>query len=147
MARSFTERLQLSTIALTHALTYALAVTAAVTAGALVLGVLTGGGLVHTKIYLFVAGWIVMAYAVVRLWPSDPSDLLRKSGSVDPTGNTIAADAARTRFQEIVNELPPVRWLPPPRPWLRLTDESKLFLGSLLILLTSFLMEVLFGIA
>ena len=147
MDRSFGERLQLRTIALTHALTYALAVAGVATAGALVIGVVTGGGLVHTKIALFVVGWLVMGYAVVRLWPSEPGDLQGNSGSVDPTGETITSDAAKTRFQELVNELPPVRWLPPPRPWLQLTDEFKLFLGSLMILLASFLMETVFGVA
>jgi len=147
MTRPLGERLQLSAIALTHAVTYALAVAGVATIGSLVFGAASGGGLVHTKIVLFVAGWLVMAYAVVRLWPSDPSDLQEKSGSVDPTGETIAADAARTRFQELVNQLPPVRWLPPPRPWLQFTDEFKLFLGSLLILLASFLLETVFGVA
>jgi len=141
------ERLRLCTIALTHALTYALAVTALATFGALVLGLLSGGGVVHSKIFLFVAGWLMMGYAVVRLWPSDPSEVGRKSGSVDPTGETITESGARTRFQEVVNQLPPVRWLPPPRPSLQLADESKLLLGSLLVLLTSFLMETAFGVA
>lgn len=147
MNRPFSERLQLSTIALTHALTYALAVTALATLGALVLGVLSGGGVVHSKIFLFVGGWLLMGYAVVRLWPSDPSEVGRTSGSVDPTGETIADAGASSRFQSAVNQLPPVRWLPPPPPSLQVADESKLFLGSLLVLLTSFLMETALGVA
>lgn len=147
MNRPFSERLQLSSIALAHAVTYAIAVAVLTTFGALVLGTASGGGAVHAKIFLFVAGWLLMGYAVVRLWPSDPSDVQRNSGSLDPTGETIAESGARTRFQSIVNQLPPVRWLPPPPPSLQLADESKLFLGSLLVLLTSFLMETTFGVA
>lgn len=146
MERPFPERLRLSAIALTHGLTYALAVAAVATAGALVLGLISGGGLVHTKIFLFVSGWLLMGYAVVRLWPSDPSEVSKRSGSVDPTGETIGAVDSGTRFQQTVDRLPPVRWLPQPSPGLQLTDGAKLFLGSVMVLLTSFLMETVFGV-
>lgn len=147
MDRPLTERLRLNALVLTYAVVYALAVTLLATVATIVLGVATGGGLVRAKILLFVVGWVLMAYAVVRLWPRRPSDVGRGSPSPsDPTSGAIPADGVRTRFQAAVRRLP-ARWLPVPPPERRVTDEGQLFIASLLVLLTSFLMEVVFGIA
>lgn len=150
------DRLRLNAIALTHALTYAALVAVASTAVSFVLGVASGGGAVRAKIFLFVIGWILMAYAVVRLWPSDPDAYRKKDPSelrnkkvgsaTDPTPDSIPAEESHSRFQQTVHQMPPVRWLPRPTPAHRLTTEAKLFLGSVFVLLTSFLMEVVFGV-
>lgn len=147
MDGSLAERLQLNALIVTYAFVYALSVTVLATIGALILGVATGGGLVRTKILLFVVGWVLMAYAVIRLWPRRPSDVADNSaGPSEPGPATIPADGARTRFQAAIRRIP-ARWLPLPPPERRITSEGKLFLASLLVLLTSFLMETVFGVA
>lgn len=151
------ERVRLNAIALTHAIVYAVLVAVVSTLGALVLGVASGGGLVAAKIILFLVGWLLMAYAVFRLWPSDaseyrtqdPSEIRKKkanAGSKGSTPDSIPAEETQTRFQTIVRQLPPVRWLPHPTPTHRFTTEAKLFIGSVFVLLTSFGMEVVLGV-
>jgi hypothetical protein len=147
MDESLSSRLRIATLAFAYALVYALAVTALATAGALVLGIATGGGLVRAKIFLFVAGWAMMAYAVVRLWPKNPSDVGGSAEPIDPGSGTIPATGPESRFQATLRDLPPARWLPALPPEQRITVPGKLFLGSLLVLLTSFLMETVFGVA
>lgn len=151
------ERLRLNAIALTHALTYAISLTVAAILVSFVLGIASGGGIVASKIALFLIGWLLMAYALFRLWPSDaseyrtqdPSEIRQEkanAGSDDVTPDSIPADSTESRFQQTVYSLPPVRWLPQPSPSHRLGDEVKLFLGSVFVLLSSFLMEVVFGV-
>jgi len=155
--RSVRDRLRLNAIALAHALVYAVTLTATVTLGMVALGIASGGGFVRGKRLLFVAGWVLMAYATVRLWPSKPSDIemtragdtsgTKDAGSIDPTGETIPAIQARSRFQRFVYALPPIRWLPIPPYERRFTDEAKVFLASLLVLAASYVMETVFGVA
>jgi len=121
------------------ALTYAVGVTLGVTLIALVVGIASGGGFVRAKILLFVAGWILLSYATVRLWPRSPED-------VSETRDPLPEAADSTRFQAFVQALPPLRWMRPPPPGDRLQPPLKLFLGSLLILFGSFLMETAFGV-
>lgn len=154
--RSIAERLELNAIALAHGLVYALTLTAVVTLAMVILGIAGGGGFVLGKRLLFVAGWALMGYATIRLWPSKPDDVkvteagdptrTKSAGSIDPTGETIAAIQARSRFQRLVHRLPPIRWLPPPPYERRLTDEAKVFFASLLVLATSYVMETVFGV-
>ncbi|RKD95373.1 DUF7555 family protein [Halopiger aswanensis] len=144
------------------ALTYAFALTAIVGAGCFALGFATGGGAVRAKELLFVVGWLLLAYATVRLWPSSPAEVDSGSSSRFGPGSgpdTRSATASRshggavgdrlpsTRFQTFVQSLPPVRWIQPPAPEHRLTPPGKVLVGSLLILLLSFLLETVFGIA
>ncbi|ELY44390.1 DUF7555 family protein [Natronorubrum sulfidifaciens] len=147
MARtdSFENRLRVFARIWIDAVTYALAVTAAAGIGAVVIAIATGGGLVRAKYLLFVGGWLLLAYATVRLWPSSPDN-------VDPQPTTQYRDSLpetgeSTRFQQFVQTLPPVRWMQPPPPDRRLTISGKLLLSSLLILALSFLMETRFGIS
>lgn len=146
--RSIAERLELTALALAHALVYAVTLTALVALVMVTLGIAGGGGLVLGKRLLFVAGWALMGYATIRLWPSKPEEarVATKPGSIDPTGETIAAIEARSRFQRLIHRLPPIRWLPPPPYERRLTDEAKVFLTSLLVLTTSYVMETVFGV-
>lgn len=146
--RPITERLEINAIALAHGLVYAVTLATVVTLVMVTLGLAGGGGFVLGKRLLFVAGWALMGYATIRLWPSKPDDVrvATKSGSVDPTGETIAAVEARSRFQRLVHRLPPIRWLPAPPYERRLTDEAKVFLTSLLVLAVSYAMETVFGV-
>lgn len=144
------DRLLTATVVAVDALGYALVVAVLVTVAAVILGVASGGGLVRAKALLFLAGLALMAYATARLWPSSPGDLegetavgLRQGSAADavpPTGD-------RTRFQAFVRALPPLRWLPSPPPGRGAVPAVKLFLGSLFVLLTSYLMEAALGIA
>lgn len=129
-------------IAVAYALVYAVAVAVVATVGLGVVTLVAGGGLVRLKFLLFLAGWLLMAYATFQLWPSSPEDLHNKRtlyDETDPSGD------AQSRFRETVYSLPPARWLPTPPPERQLTDATKLFLGSLLVLLSSFLLETILG--
>lgn len=119
---------------------YAVVVAATAVVAALVAAVVSGGGFVRTKALLFVAGFSLMAYATIRLWPTSPED-------VDGGGaGSIPSSTERTRFQSLVWALPPLRWLPAPPPARQVSPAGKLFVGSLLVLLASYLMEVAFGV-
>ena len=138
---------RLRTIALVwaDALGYALLVALLTTVGALVVGIATGGGFVRAKVLLFLSGFLLLGYATIRLWPTSPEDLEDETGVRDIAGESISV-SERTRFQSLVRTVPPVRWLPPPPPARRMTPAGKLFFGSLLVLLTSYLMETAFGV-
>ncbi|MEF8937318.1 DUF7555 family protein [Halobacteriaceae archaeon SHR40] len=129
-------------VAATYVFVYALAVALLAIVGAGIAAAATGGGLVRMKVILFVIGWLLMAYATVRLWPSSPDALESDS---TPTTETIPEFGSRSRFEAVVYELPPAKWLPVPEPELRTGSETKLFLGSLLVFLSSFLLETIFG--
>lgn len=137
------ERLRTAALVWIDAITYALVVTLVTTGCAVAVGLATGGGLVRAKVALFFGGCLLMAYATARLWPSSPSDLEDRTG----TGESMPAVHDRTRFQAIVQSIPPVRWLEPPPPERRMTTPGKLFVGSVLVLAVSYLMEAVFGIA
>lgn len=143
------DRLRTAAVVAADALGYALVVTVVATVVAVILGVASGGGLVRAKALLFLAGIALMAYATARLWPSSPGDLegetvagLRRT----PT-DSVSPAADRTRFQAFVRAVPPMRWLPEPPPERGAVPAVKLFLGSLFVLLTSYLMEAVLGIA
>lgn len=130
-------RLRGLVLVVVDALVYGVSVAALVLVGALAVGLASGGGLVRAKQLLFLAGFLLMAYATFRLWPSSPADLER---------GAIPADHDRTRFQRAVEALPPLRWLPSPPPHRRFTPAGKLFVGSLVVLATSYVMEAVFGV-
>jgi hypothetical protein len=131
-------RLRTAALVAVDALAYAVALAALVVVAALVVGVASGGGFVRAKVLLFLAGFGLMAYATVRLWPRTPADL--ESG-------TIPATDDETRFQRAVGALPPLRWLPPPPPQRRFTPAGKLFVGCLVVLALSYAMETVFGVS
>ncbi|EMA63550.1 DUF7555 family protein [Halorubrum kocurii] len=118
------------------ALAYALAVAAAVTLVALALGLATGGGFVRGKVLSFVAGWLLVAYATVRLWPSSVDDL---------EGPSVSARG--TRFEGLVRSVPPIRWIRLPAPPERVRVAAKVFLAGVVTLAGSLLMEAAFGVA
>lgn len=128
------------------ALTYAAAVAAVVTTSAIVLGLVTGGGLSQAKFVLFLTGFLLFGYATVRLWPRSPDDLDDGAELSGVSGDSIPETADETRFQAFVQRLPPVRWLASPPPEARMRPPGKLLLGSLVVLLVSYLLETVFGI-
>lgn len=132
------------------AIGYAVGVAVVSLVASLVVAVATGGGLVRAKALLFLAGFSLMAYATVRLWPSSPDDL-ESAGDRGArgyrTGEPAPLTDGETRFQSLVGRMPPLRWVPAPPPARRMVPASKLFLGSVCVLLVSFLMEAVFGIA
>lgn len=115
---------------------YGLVLTAVVTLAALVFGLATGGGFVRGKVFTFLSGWILVGYATVRLWP--------KQGE---TAGESLSGTRRTRFQRAVGSLPPIRWIRRPPPTERVRVAGKIFLGGVLTLLASAVMEFGFGIA
>ena len=120
----------------TDAIGYALVLTAVVTTAAVVLGIATGGGFVRGKFLTFLSGWVLVGYATVRLWP--------KRGEAE--GESLSG-TRRTRFQRAVASVPPIRWVRAPPPTDRVRAPGKTFLGGVLTLLASVVMEVGFGIA
>lgn len=144
---SLAVRLRIAALVFVDTAVYAAVVVVVTAAVAFVLGVATGGGFVRMKALLFLAGFGLMAYSTVRLWPGSPEDLERNTMSgVSPPGGSIPAAPNQTRFQAFVNRLPPLRWLRPPPPDWRLTPAGKLFWGSVGVLLLSYLMETVFGV-
>lgn len=118
------------------AITYAFAVAAAVTLGAVALGLATGGGFVRGKTLAFVAGWLLIGYATVRLWPTSVDDLDGPSMS-----------ARGTRLEGLVRAVPPLRWIRLPAPPERVRVAGKVFLAGVVTLAGSLLMETAFGVA
>lgn len=137
-------RLSSTVLALLYAFVYATVVTLLVTVAALVLTAASGGGLVRTKVLLFGAGWILMAYAVIRMWPTSPEDLKTHANEtlesgVDPGGRKLS------RLERTIANYPPTSWLPAVAPDTQLDERTKLFLASVLVLLVSYLLEAVFG--
>lgn len=123
------------------ALAYAVVVAAGTVVLAVVLGVATGGGLVRAKVLSFLAGWLFLAVATVRLWPRSPVRADDASTGASP----VVADVDEpTHIEAIAEALPPLRWMhPPPR---RLSPPTKLFVGAVFVLLASLLLEVVFTV-
>lgn len=140
------ERLRIVVRTAADALTYVLAVTASAAVAAVVLAVATGGGLVRANHLLFLGGWLLLAYATVRLWPTSPDDLEAEPNQRTP-GESVPGAPDSTRFQRLVRRLPPRRWVRSPRLRHRITVSSKLFLSAVSILVLSFLLETVFGVA
>ncbi len=102
------------------ALTYACTLTILAGVASGVLAIATGGGSVRAKELLFVTGWILLAYATIKLWPTSPEDL-----EEDRTGDSLADSQPTTRFQRLVRALPPNRWVRLPRPERRMTTAGR----------------------
>lgn len=125
----------------TDALAYAVVLTVAVTVGAFTLGIATGGGFVRGNLFLFLSGWVLLAYATVRLWPTS----IESEETAEEMGERIPGENP-SRFQSFVRSLPLVRWISLPAPDERMTQQGKLFVTSLLVLCASFLIETFLGV-
>lgn len=100
-----------------------------------VLGFPFGWGLVGVKFGLFLIGWLVFGFGTLQLRP-------RAAWKDDE--ETVTAPS-ETRFQALVQSIPPARLLPL-EPGERLSTALRIFLGGVLMLATSFAMEVAFGV-
>ncbi len=123
------------------AVTFSLGVTGATLAVAGLLSLGSGSGAAGVKGFMFAIGWLLMAYAVVRLWPSGPNT----DPESDPGGAAIS-ETHQIRFQRVTRALPPVRWVTLPPPERRVRIPVQLFLSSVFVLGTSFLLEVGLGV-
>ncbi|USZ72770.1 DUF7555 family protein [Natronosalvus halobius] len=128
-------------------LTYVLVVAAVATVVALAIGIGTGGGFVRGKFVLFLLGFVLMAYSVVRLWPSSPTTTADESTEHSDLQMAVERRTHRTPFQAFVRAVPPLRWVRLPPPDARLSSPLKLFVSSLCVLAVSYLMETWFGVA
>lgn len=137
------ERLVWHLRAIVDVVTYVVVLTGVTLVISLVLSVATGGAAVRAKAFLFVIGWVLMAYSTVLLWPSGPPTPGEKS---DNERQALPVEET-SRFQGIVRSLPPVRWIELPPPQHRVSLATQLFIGSVCILLTSYLMETVFNVA
>lgn len=124
------------------ALAYAGVVAAGTIVLALALGIAIGGSVVLGKVLLFIAGWAFVGLATVRLWPKSPRQVALEGESGPPSQPARTGDT--TRIEGVANDLPPLRWMQ--RPARRLSPPTKLFIAGLLVLLASFLLEVVFAV-
>ena len=124
------------------ALAYATVLTALALVGSMTLSVMTGGGAVRGNVIFFLLGWIVMAYATVRLWPTSRA----KDDPTDPASQSITQEN-ETRLQTSIRRFGPVRLIELPPPDQRIGIRGQLFLSSLVILATSFTLEMHFGVS
>lgn len=113
----------------------------------LVLGVATGGGLVRTKVLMFLVGFGMMGYATIRLWPGSPAELERERDR----RRRVAQGADRTdprvpTVQSMLERSPIGRLAPTPPADRETRPATKLLVASLFVLLASLAMEVFFGI-
>lgn len=147
-AGGFTKRWKLAerVRAVSDAATYAVVVATLALLLAMTLGIATGGGYVRGKHLLFVIGWIAMAYGTFRLWPSSPTE---RNDAVDltPGGSSLGEIQGTRSIHVFVEAVPPNRWIASPSPDRRVSIGGKLFLASILMLATSFVLEVWFGVA
>lgn len=136
------QRLRMAVLAATDALTYALVLTVVVLVLSLLASISTGGRLARANVFLFVTGWLLMAYSTFRLWPSK-DELSEEKTS---TGRAVPAEHG-SRFQALVRAMPPGRWVPLPPPEDRIPQPGQLFIASIVVLLTSFAFEKLIILA
>lgn len=101
-----------------------------------------GGDLVTVKHLLFVWGFSLMAYATMKLWPSSPED----TGPEPPRTDAIPKEPDQGRFQRLIRQLPPLRWIPVLEAQEQYSRGTKLFLSSIFVLAASITMEIGFGI-
>lgn len=115
---------------------YAVAVTAAVAGVSGAASLAAGAGLVGVKYGLFAVGILLFGVATFKLRPAPPGS--------DRDALPVDGDE-ESSFQAAVQRLLPDRYRIPPAD--RLSDALRLFLASLLVLATSFVMERAFGVA
>ena len=119
-----------------YGLTVAVVLICAATVASFALGAGWGG----SKYLLFVVGFLLFGLGAIGMRPKGAW----KDDDDDDESRRVSSDD-ETRFQAFVQALPPLRWyeLDPDD---RLSLAAKLFVGSLLVLGTSFVMETAFGV-
>ena len=115
---------------------WVLAATASVFFVLAVLSVVTGGGLVRLKFLLFVVGFLAFGLGSLGLQPKSPHQ--------DDERITFEHNT-ETRFDEQVQELPPLRgeWIPMSD---RVSRNVKVFVTGVALLAVSLIMEIVFGV-
>lgn len=129
-------------------LTYAGVVAILISVIAVVVGIMTGGGLVRGKTIIFLVGFAMLAYATIRLWPTDPEEFGRGSSPEMQIESDTPdlTDEDDSPIETISHSIPPARWLESPPPEYRWSRAGKLFIASLLLLLISIVLERGFGV-
>jgi hypothetical protein len=118
------------------ALVYSLVFVAVLVALAAAVSFPLGAGWVGVKFALFFVGFFLFGLSALRLRPTPPWK------DEDPASD----DRDESRFQAVVQRLPPLgRYGLAPEE--RLPPPAKLFVASVLVLVTSFVMEAGFGVA
>lgn len=118
-----------------YAVQYAVVLTAIVFLGLTVISLPLGWGFVGVKIGLFVVGVATLGYGTYLAWPSSPEDLLEQEDEPEE----------KPGFQRFVKDLPPMAWYPL-HPAEEYPDWVHVYLATLALFLTSFLMETVFGV-
>lgn len=126
---------------LLDAIGYALVLTAAVFLATTAVSFLLGTGLVGTKYGMFIVGWLGLGYSGLKL---RPTPLWKREGE-RPLREYDEGRKEETRFRAFVQRVPPARFRPL-HPTDRFSTATTMFIGSATILLTSFLLEVVFRV-
>lgn len=107
-------------------------------------GLATGGSVAPSvKFGLFVLGWLTLFAGTMMLRPTSAWKDNNDSGLL--AFGEPAADDPETKFQHLVQRVPPARFRPLP-PSGRLPTGARVLLGAVVTLLVSLAMEQLFGV-
>lgn len=123
---------------------YAAATTAVVAVAAAVPSFALGFGWVGVKWALFLVGWLAFGYGTLALRPSPPWKGDDPVADGDGAGEVVGG-RQETRFQALVQALPPARFHPLPVDD-RLPAGVNVFVAGLAMLVTSFALEAVFGV-
>lgn len=123
-------------IAVLDVLVYALFLTVGTFVSGLLVSVGTGGGLTRTKHLLFVTGFLTMAYSTIKLWPRSPEEM-RQTVEKNNSGKVISDASEQSAL---------FRWMPASPKEKEYSKTTKIFVTSILLFGTSFVMEFVFGI-
>lgn len=121
---------------LLYVVQYAVGLTAVVFVGLSLISLPLGWGFVGVKIGLFVVGVATLGYGTYLAWPSSPEELVDQE--------TIEAEE-KPGFQRFVHGVPPVAWYPL-HPDDEYPDWVQVYLATLGLFGTSFVMETVFGV-
>ncbi|MFB6086350.1 MAG: hypothetical protein ABEJ84_06040 [Halodesulfurarchaeum sp.] len=124
-----------------EALYWILAVSGMVVLGLAVLAFVFGDGLLTLKYLLFVVGFLLFGVGSWSLWAGN-----RRRPTIWPNIDLGPAETEEIWFERRLWSLPGLRgeWLPPQD---RVSRSIKLFLASLVVLGSSYLLEAAFGVA
>lgn len=140
-----TGRLRTAAAVAVDAVVYGAVVTALVFVGSTVVSFASGGDWVTVKAVLFVVGTLVLGYGTARLWLAAPYWRDDTEAAASMTGSEAIPKRAETRFQRLVERVPPRRWIDL-TPQETVAPASKLLVAGLLIMAVSFVMETAFGV-
>jgi hypothetical protein len=117
---------------------WVVAVGGAIVSGSVVIGLAMEGGFTIAKRILFVVGFLLFGVSSFMLRPKPPK-------GEDDDGVMDVDEPDETRIEGYLQQVPPLRDNPIPADQ-RVNRNVKLFLVSIAVLATSFLMETVFGV-